>query len=173
MKHRTTPKSNDKTNHCQTYMSFRRSPFLGCLLFCFSRTKLSSSVRETNVRASLRASSVAWQGQRSERRRGQRLGRSLGGVPQAAAPGPPAERPAGVKRRRPNGMSAWVQGVFWPPFVEKMFDSPRSEGFLFKGVANFLTKGGKKTPPPPPRLGWVGNQLCLGVRIPIISLRGC
>ena len=23
---------------------------------------------------------------------------------------------------------------------------PRSEGFIFKGVANFLTKGGKKTP---------------------------
>ena len=44
-----------------------------------------------------------------------------------------------------NPASLQGRKVFLPPFGE-IVRPPRSEGFLFKGVAKILTKGGKKTP---------------------------
>ena len=49
------------------------------------------------------------------------------------------------------------RGIFLPPFGEKKNRPPRSEGSLFKGVAKFLTKGGKKNPAKDPLHAlWLG-----------------
>ena len=39
------------------------------------------------------------------------------------------------------------EGGLFATFCGQLIDPPRSEGFLFEGVADFLTTGGKKKKP--------------------------
>ena len=48
--------------------------------------------------------------------------------------------------QKENWKSLLGQGGLFATFGGKMIDPSCSEGCLFEGAANFLTKGGKKTP---------------------------